>query len=224
MKGKKENNVNKQKITELKRQKKQMEEELDELSGKTVRGKLMSILTFLLIMAVMAGVLVGMVKLNAGGVADNVLAPVIADVPVARGILPKRLQKKSASEIAAQKQAEANARATAEAQKKAKKQAEAQAKATAAAQKKAQEKARAQAQKQARATAEAKKAADLKDYADTYAGMDSTQAAAIFDNMMSDDVHLVAKILRNMPAKKRADIIANMNTLSAAQITAVMGK
>lgn len=163
--------MDKQKIAELKQQKRQVEAELDELNGKTAKGKLMSVLAFLLIMAIMAGALVGMVKLNVGGVADNVLAPVIADVPVARSILPKRLQKKNASEIAAQKQA-----------------------------------------------------ADLKDYVDTYASMDPAQAAAIFDNMMADDIHLVAKILKNMPAKKRADIIANMNTLSAAQITAVMGE
>lgn len=54
--------------------------------------------------------------------------------------------------------------------------------------------------------------------------MDPAQAAAIFNNMMSDDIFLVAKILQNLPADKRAGIIANMDTLSAAQITAIMGQ
>lgn len=114
-------------------------------------------------------------------------------------ILPKRLQKKNASEIAAEKKAvaEAKAQATAEA----KKQARAEAKATAAAQKEAQ----------------------LKDYADAYAKMEPKQAATIFINMMSGNIDLVAKILQNMPSNKRADIIANMDALSAAQITAFNG-
>lgn len=54
--------------------------------------------------------------------------------------------------------------------------------------------------------------------------MDPKQAAAIFNNMMSGNIDLVAKILQNMPSNKRAEIIANMDTLSAAQITAIMEK
>lgn len=51
-----------------------------------------------------------MVKLDIGGVASEVLAPVIADVPVLRSILPAELRKKNASELAAeQKQQEAAA-------------------------------------------------------------------------------------------------------------------
>ena len=48
------------------------------------------------------GAFVGMVKLDIGGVASGVLAPVIADVPVLRSILPTELQKKNASELAAE--------------------------------------------------------------------------------------------------------------------------
>lgn len=97
MKAKKEKEYRhaaKQGIAELKNQKKLMEKELDNLNGRTTKRKIVSFLIFLFIMAVMAGTLIGMVKLNVGGVDDDVLAPVIADVPVARSILPKRLQKK----------------------------------------------------------------------------------------------------------------------------------
>lgn len=118
----KENRIaNKQRIAELKKQKKMTEKELDDLNGRTTKGKIASFFVFLLIMAVMAGTLIGMVKFNAGGVADNVLAPVIADVPVARSILPKRLQKKNASEIAAEKKAAADAKAAEKAKKEAEK-------------------------------------------------------------------------------------------------------
>lgn len=218
----------KQRIAELKKQKKMTEKELDDLNGRTTKGKIASFFVFLLIMAVMTGTLIGMVKLNVGGVADDVLAPVIADVPVARSILPKRLQKKNASEIAAEKKAAADAKAAEKAKKEAEKKAAAEAKATADAQAKAQAQATAEAKKlaraEARATAKAQKEAEVKDYADAYAKMDPKQAAKIFNNMMSGDIDLVAKILQNMPSNKRAGIIANMDTLSAAQITAFMEK
>ena len=41
---------------------------------------------------------------------------------------------------------------------------------------------------------------------------------------MAGDIHLVAEILQNIPSDKRSAIIANMDPLSAAQITAVMEK
>lgn len=105
MKVKKRGNINvdKERIAELKKQKKMMKKELDDLNGRTVKGKIASLIIFMVVMLVMAGTLVGMVKLNVGGVADNTLAPVIGDVPIARSILPKRLQKKNASELAAEK-------------------------------------------------------------------------------------------------------------------------
>ena len=142
-------------------------------------------------------------------------------------ILPKRLQKKNTSEIAAEKKAAADAKAAEKAKKEAEKKAAAEAKATADAQAKAQAQATAEAKKQARAEAKAiaaaQKEAQLKDYADAYAKMEPKQAAAIFINMMSGNIDLVAKILQNMPSNKRADIIANMDALSAAQITAFNG-
>ena len=70
----------KQRIAELKKQKKMTEKELDDLNGRTTKGKIASFFVFLLIMAVMTGTLIGMVKLNVGGVADGVLTPVIANM------------------------------------------------------------------------------------------------------------------------------------------------
>lgn len=226
MKVKKRGNINvdKERIAELKKQKKMMKKELDDLNGCTVKGKIASLIIFMVVMLVMAGTLVGMVKLNVGGVADNTLAPVIGDVPIARSILPKRLQKKNASELAAEKKAAEDANAAEDAKKEAEKKAAAQAKATVQAQAAAQAQATAEAKKQAKAAAKAQKDTEIKDYADAYAKMNPKQAATVFNNMMSGDINIVAKILQNMPSNKRAAIIGNMDTLSAAQITAVMEK
>lgn len=102
---KKEKNTNKEKIAELKMQKKQMQEELDELNGRTAKGKAMCALICVAVIALLLGGMVAMVKLDVGGFASTTLAPVIADVPVIRSILPKDLQKKTAGEIAAEEQA-----------------------------------------------------------------------------------------------------------------------
>lgn len=56
--------------------------------------------TFLVLTGLLMGIFVGMVKLDKGGIASEVLAPVIADVPVLRRILPVDMQKKNASELA----------------------------------------------------------------------------------------------------------------------------
>lgn len=94
----------KEQIAELKKQKKAMNKELDELKGRTKRGKAMVALLFFLIMGLLLGGLVIMVKLDVGGVAEQVLAPVIGDVPKIRSILPQSMQRKNASEIASEKQ------------------------------------------------------------------------------------------------------------------------
>lgn len=71
-------------------------------------------LVFFVPIGLLMGAFVGMVKLDVGDVASEVLAPVIADVPILRNILPVEMQKKNASELAAeQKQQEAVAAAEA---------------------------------------------------------------------------------------------------------------
>lgn len=216
----------KERIQQLQQQRKEMNKELDALRGKTTKGKCLAILSFVGIMAILFGAFVFLVKRDVGGVAKNVLAPAIADVPVARNILPHKMQRKNAREIAADRKAKAAAKKAAQSKKKQQKAAAAAAKASAAAVAKAQASAAAVARKQARAqakaTAVARKQAKLQDYVDTYSSMDPAQAAQIFDGMMAGDAKLVARILKNMQVKKRSQIIANMNVLSAAQVTKLM--
>lgn len=150
---------NKERIAELKKQRKAMNKELDELKGKTAKGKAMSVLLFFLIMGILLGGLVVMVKLDVGGVAEQVLAPVIGDVPKIRSILPQRLQRKNASEIAAEKKAAADQAAAKKAQDQAAAQAAKEAQASASAQASIQAQATAQAQQEAAAQASATAAA-----------------------------------------------------------------
>lgn len=107
--------ADKQKMKELTRKKRELEEQLDELKGNTVKGMAVCILVFLLIIGLSLGISVGMVKLDVGGVASTLLAPLIGDIPIMRSILPAEMQRKSSSELAVeQAQAEAEAQAMAE--------------------------------------------------------------------------------------------------------------
>lgn len=94
--------ADKEKKKELARKKKALEEELDELKGNTVQGKAVCAFVFLLLLGLSMGLFVGMVKLDVGGFAGNVLAPLIGDVPVVRSILPAEMQRKTPSELAAE--------------------------------------------------------------------------------------------------------------------------
>ena len=62
---------------------------------------------------------------------------------------------------------------------------------------------------------------EIKDQADIYSKMEAANAAAILEEM-SCDLTLVASILDNMQASKRAEILANMRTNEAAQLTTKM--
>lgn len=73
------------------------------------------------------------------------------------------------------------------------------------------------------ADAQAAEKAKLSDFVDTYSKMDAKSAASILGNM-TGDLHLVAKILTNMRASKRADIMANLNVNIASKLTVLMGK
>lgn len=59
---------------------------------------------------------------------------------------------------------------------------------------------------------------ELDQYVQTYSSMKPKNAAAIFDTM-TGDLGLVARIMENMDAQTRADILAEMNTDTAAQLT-----
>ena len=62
---------------------------------------------------------------------------------------------------------------------------------------------------------------EIADYVKAYSQMKPKQAAAIFDTM-TDDLKLVAKILSEMKADARGDILGNMNSDTAAKVTKLM--
>lgn len=62
---------------------------------------------------------------------------------------------------------------------------------------------------------------EISDYVKAYSQMKPKQAAAIFDTM-TNDLKLVAKILSEMKADARGDILGNMNTDTAAKVTKLM--
>lgn len=225
--------TDKEKIKELAKKKREMQEELDELKGNTAKGKAVCVLVFLVLTGLLMGIFVGMVKLDIGGIASDVLSPVIADVPVLRTILPVEMQKKNASELAAeQKQQEAEAAAeeaaaaeaeeaaeeaaAEEAQQAAAEEAEAEAEAEQAA-----EEAAAEAEAAAeQAAAEEEKA--LQDYVDTYSAMSPKDAASVFDSMMPDQVDLIVRILENLTPNQRAAILSKMSVENATILTEKM--
>lgn len=226
---------NREKIKELKQQKKQMQEELDELNGDTPKGRALCALAFVAALVILLGILFALIKMDVGGFASETLAPVIGDVPILRNVLPKDLQSLSDSEIAAQEaaaeeQAQAAAQAAADseaaAQEAAESEAAADSEAAAAAQAAVDSEAAAQAQAESEAAAEEQAISDaaLEDYVKTYSTMKAADAAAVFDNMMPDQMKLVVKILQNMTAEQRSAILAKMNTQNASDITVEMDK
>lgn len=99
-KQKEQKKQNEEKIKELKQQKKEMQDELDELNGGTAKSKAACVLVFLLVLAALMGTFTGMVKADVGGVASNLLAPAIGNVPVLKNILPKDLQAADPAQMA----------------------------------------------------------------------------------------------------------------------------
>lgn len=61
----------------------------------------------------------------------------------------------------------------------------------------------------------------IKDYAQAYSEMKPKQAAAIFE-AMTDDLDLAAKILNQMSAKDRGNILGAMDSETAARLTRIM--
>ena len=61
----------------------------------------------------------------------------------------------------------------------------------------------------------------IKDYAQAYAEMKPKQAAAIFEEM-TDDLDLAAKILDQMSAEDRGNVLGAMDAEIAARLTRIM--
>lgn len=229
----------KEHIEELKKRAREARDELDEARGNTSGGRAVSVVVFLLSVVVLLGMFIGMVKLDVGGVASNLLAPAVGNVPVLRSILPSDMQKKSASEIAkeeaaAQAQADAAAQAASE-------QASSEAAAQAASEQAASEQAASEqaaseqaaseqaaseqaASEQAASEAAAAAEAALQDYVNTYSAMKPQDAAKVFDSMMPGEKDLIAKILEKLKPAQRAGILAKMNVQNAADLTTLMDK
>lgn len=145
------------------------------------------------------------------------------------------MQKKNASELAAeQKQQEAAAAAEQAAEEEAA--AEEAAEEEAAAQEQAAEEAKAEAEAEraaeeeaAEAEAEAEEAAAeeakaLQDYVDTYSAMKPKDAAKVFDSMMPDQEDLIVRILENLTSNQRVAILSKMGVANAAILTEKMQK
>lgn len=239
----KEKQSEKEKILELKKKKKEMEQELDELKGNTPEGKAKCALVFLLLTLVLFSVLLGLIKMNVGNFASDVLAPVIADVPVVRKVLPKDLQKKTEAEILAEQTATVSmnsetasqagtASATMDQSETMDLGTEAQdgnneeitaSETTMQTMADSETAAQAEADALAEQEAQAEEAA-LADYVDTYSQMKPKDAAKVFDNMMPDQADLVVKILENLTPNQRAAILSKMNVNNASEITVKMEK
>ncbi len=63
--------------------------------------------------------------------------------------------------------------------------------------------------------------AEIDDYVKAYSSMKPAEAASIF-NTMTDNLSLVAKILKNMDAESRGNILGQMNADTAAKVTEIM--
>ena len=62
---------------------------------------------------------------------------------------------------------------------------------------------------------------EITDYVNTYSSMKPKEAEAIFDTM-TDNLELVAEILKGMDAESRGAILGQMNTDTAAKVTEIM--
>lgn len=198
-----------------------------------MKSKLKSFGLFLTIVILLLAVFLFMVKKNVGNLASDVLAPAIGDIPVVKQILPiKKYQKvkqvpsssnptvlSAASEPMASSDSSQVAASQAASSQSAVSDQGITAPSTSP---DVQAKKAAQARK--RAARRKQKQAQLDDYAATYSKMDPKAAAVIFDNMVPADLNLVSKILKNIPANKRAAILEQMDVNNASKITAKFGK
>ena len=245
-KQKEQKKQNEEKIKELKQQKKEMQDQLDELNGRTAKSKAVCVLVFLLVLAALMGTFTGMVKADVGGVASNLLAPAIGNVPVLKNILPKDLQAADPAQTAdtvdstqtADTQSAADPTQTADTQNAA---GVADLTQTAGTVDPTQSAAGTQGTSTTDPTQTAgtqnaagtsttdptqqdTEAAALADYVKTYSDMKPKDAASVFDGMMPDQMKLVVKILKNMSADQRSAILSKMNVQNASDITVEMNK
>ena len=226
-----------------------MQDQLDELNGRTAKSKAVCVLVFLLVLAALMGTFTGMVKADVGGVASNLLAPAIGNVPVLKNILPKDLQAADPAQTAdtadpTQTADMQNAAGTVDSTQTADTQnaaGVADLTQTAGTVDPTQSAAGTQGTSTTDPTQTAgtqnaagtsttdptqqdTEAAALADYVKTYSDMKPKDAASVFDGMMPDQMKLVVKILKNMSADQRSAILSKMNVQNASDITVEMNK
>lgn len=240
-----EERTRKEKIEQLKEQKKQMEEELDELKGSTGKGKAICVGVFLIAIALLFGIIVALIKTDAGGFASTSLAPVIGDVPIVRSILPKELQRKTAKELLAAQSTQSDTSATQDTQNAGTLAPNANGTLGAAgnatdlnatgasgsttnpdttgAASNANSSGTAGTTGFAGSTQSTEEAA-IQDYVQTYTSMRPRNAAQVFDSMLPDQLQLVVKILKNMKPAQRSAILAQMNVQNASDVTVEMNE
>lgn len=234
-------NLNNEKIKQLKQQRKDMNKEIAVLQGNGTDSRLKNVLLLLALITLFLGILTGMIKADVGGFGSGILAPVIGNVNGLNKILPAKSLSSSvakdpsattdkSSSIADSSSATDSPVVTTtptDTSKAAGKQSAtkgAQTPAGAQAGSVTQNAAGSQTNAAAQTVdAQAAEKAKLSDFVDTYSKMDAKSAASILGNM-TGDLHLVAKILTNMRASKRADIMANLNVNIASKLTVLMGK
>lgn len=197
-----------------------------------MKSKLKSFGLFLTIVILLLAVFLFMVKKNVGNLASDVLAPAIGDIPVVKQILPIKYQKvkqvPSSSNptvlSAASEPMASSGSSQVAASQAASSQSAVSDQGTTAPSTSPDVQAKKAAQARKRAARRKQEQAQLDDYAATYSKMDPKAAAVIFDNMVPADLNLVSKILKNIPANKRAAILEQMDVNNASKITAKFGK
>ncbi len=197
-----------------------------------MKSKLKSFGLFLTIVILLLAVFLFMVKKNVGNLASDVLAPAIGDIPVVKQILPIKYQKvkqvpsssnPTVLSAASEPMASSDSSQVAASQA-ASSQSAVSDQGTTAPSTSPDVQAKKAAQARKRAARRKQEQAQLDDYAATYSKMDPKAAAVIFDNMVPADLNLVSKILKNIPANKRAAILEQMDVNNASKITAKFGK
>lgn len=225
------------KLKQLKQQKKDMEKEIASLHGDGFGNKLKGVLIFFMVIILFLVLLAGMVKTDIGGFGSGVLAPVIGNISGLNKILPaKSLAAAGAATTAADtsttdsSSADASVTGTPTQVTQSADNTQAAANATsiantptpsAAPAASASPTSNTQTNTQSAADVQAAEETKLADYVAAYSKMDAKSAASILGNM-TGNLHLVAKILTNMSASKRADILANMDINIASKLTVLM--
>lgn len=216
-------------IKNLKAQQKENKKEIKRIKSESGKGGSGTGLVIVLVIFFLLLLLL-LIKLDVGGFGSQVLAPAIGDVPYLNRILPA---DSVSSDALPSGDASENAEKKSRKKKKKKKAAATTTEATteavtaapvttaAPATTEASESQDSQSGGDSAASATTQMDPAMQVYVDTYEKMDADQAAAILEGM-TGDYDLVARILINMDAQSRADILAAMSTENAEKVMKYM--